>query len=201
MINPQDDHEYNLLFGVQLSIRYHDRRCGWFEAWHNSTMALALFMVLADALLPALALGPHAGPLFSLAGAAVLALNIVFGFSARAAKHSRLSGRFLALESKLLPLRDLSEQELQRYNAERNAIEHDEPPVKSLLNALCYFQNWIATNRDADLSTLDEIPLWRRLLAHIANQSGYTGKIMHKVGAKLQAAGQVPRRVESGAQA
>lgn len=183
MIHPQENREYDLLFGVQSSIRYHNHRCGWFEALHNSTLTLALLGVFAHPLLPAIGIGGRAAVWLSVLNAAVLALNVAFSFANRAAKHSRLAGRYLALESKLLPLHKLSEEELQRYAVERSAIEHDEPPVKSLLNALCYFESWVANDREANLKQLAQIPFWRRMLAHIANQTNYTLELMSRVNA------------------
>ena len=145
----------DLLFGVRKSIRYHDRRRAWFERWHNMLMVAAVFATIGAAALSFTVLNLVTGIL--------LALDIVIGPPRRAALHQQLRSQFIELEQKFaLVGKQLSEQEYQRFYAERLRIEVHEPPIKALLNLLCHFEQWRSQSNKADLSPLKEISWFKK---------------------------------------
>lgn len=112
----------------------------------------------------------------SFAAGIVLALNLVGGFSRRAANHHQLATRFSVLESKLVPLRPLEAAEYQPLVRERLEIEAAEPPPLMLLNALCHYELIRATREDLKehaKKQVASIPLGRLALRNVRSQADY----------------------------
>ncbi len=108
MIDP--DREHALLFGVQRSVRYHERRLAWFEAWHNITMVLAVFATSGTAVTVQLQNLDSYSTLLTLTAGILLATNVVLGLSRRAAHHQQLKAQFMDLERKLHPVQALADE-------------------------------------------------------------------------------------------
>ena len=163
-----------LLFGVRKSVRYHARRQAWFEGLHNWSLAVSLALT-----------GGAAVVFFeksdilaytSFAAGIVLALNLVGGFSRRAANHHQLATWFSVLESKLVPLRPLEASEYQPLMRERLELEAAEPPPLMLLNALCHYELIRATREDRREHAKQQVASipWRRLaLRNVRSQAEY----------------------------
>lgn len=171
-----DNPSYGLIFGVRRSIRYHERRRAWFEAWHNLAWTLSFFGSSAAA---AAIFGQWSAEFFwfPVAVAILLAADLVVGFSRKATLHHLLGRRFAALE-RSIPLRSLSAEEYQWFNAQRLEIEQDEPPVKRLLDVLCHYallRSLGGTKRD--LRKMDRISRWRQFSANLWSHEGYIAKL------------------------
>jgi hypothetical protein len=124
-----------LLFDVRRSVRYHDRRCAFFEQLHRVTSVLTI--LLAGSVLFEIARPGDTAPwlvALSVAAAILAASDTVIGFAARAGLHRSLKQRFILLETSILA-RSGSLADHQRV---RLGIEHDEPPVYRALDLLCY---------------------------------------------------------------
>ncbi len=129
--------QYGLLFDVQRSMRYHDRRRAFFDRLHQITGGLTV--LLAGSVLFDIA-RPGATPwwLSSLAVAAALlvAWDMVVNYAAKAGLHRELRRRFGVLEMAMLS-GDLEDGTWQEHHLERLRIEQDEPPVYRALDLLC----------------------------------------------------------------
>lgn len=167
---------HELRFDAQRSIRYHARRRAWFETWHNITLIVAMFASSAAAAAAFRGL-PLASMAFSAGVALLLAADVVIGFSRKAALHNSLQQRFAGIEQRIPVLRELSEAEFETLRARQIEVEQEEPPVKRLLDVLCHFENWRATDRAADLRPAANIPWLRRALAHLWSQASYASQV------------------------
>lgn len=126
---------WGLLFDVRRSVRYHDRRCAFFEQLHRITGVLTILLagsVLFEIARP----GDTASWLvaLSVAAAVLAASDTVIGFAARAGLHRTLKQRFIGLETAILAGSGSEADHLRT----RLAIEHDEPPIYRALDLLCY---------------------------------------------------------------
>lgn len=132
-----DDAQYGLLFDVRRSVRYHDRRRGFFDRLHRLTNLLTILMA-GSVLYDLGKTGETAGWLVVLSAAAALlaALDMVVGYSAWARRHHDLKTRFCALEIDMLS-GGLAPATWQAYAVRRLQIERDEPPVFRALDLLC----------------------------------------------------------------
>lgn len=175
-----DDSSYGLIFGVRRSIRYHDRRRAWFEAWHNLTLTLSFFGSSAAA---AALFGQWSAEFFwfPVAVALLLAADLVIGFSRKATLHHLLGRSFADLE-RSIPLRSLTREEYRWFMSQRLKIEEDEPPVKRLLDALCHYALLRSLGgTEQDMKSMRKIPRWRQFFANLCSQEDYIVKLADSV--------------------
>lgn len=169
-----DDAQYGLLFDVRRSVRYHDRRRGFFDRLHRVTNVLTILMA-GSVLYDLGKAGETAWWLVALSAlAAVLAaLDMVVGYSAWATRHHDLKNRFCALEIDMLS-GDVAPATWQGYAVRRLKIERDEPPVYRALDLLCRDELLIAegvTRERApkEFSTLSGWQRWTSQVWHWAD--------------------------------
>lgn len=115
----------------------------------------------------------------SVSAAVILSIGLVIGYDRRASLHRVLASRFSFLESKMVPLQSYSDEKYQEFYSERLAIESEEPPKKSLLNALCDYELRRATRRDLDEQTMEQvgrIPWIRRAFSQLISQPSYVAE-------------------------
>ena len=138
-MNPKDldDAQYGLLFDVRRSVRYHDRRRGFFDRLHRLTNVLTILMA-GSVLYDLGKTGETAGWLVALSALAALlaALDMVVGYSAWATRHHDLKNRFCGLEIDMLS-GDLAPATWQAYAVRPLQIGRDGPPVYRALDLLC----------------------------------------------------------------
>lgn len=130
-----------LIFGIEKSIRYHQRRRAHYEGPHKAVM-LGVILTGSAAFANALGHGAAMG-----LGAAVLgASDLAFGFSRRARDHEILHRRFtdLAIRARQ-PGAD--EQVIERARLE---IETDEPPIYWAVESDCFMEVAAAWGRKVD---------------------------------------------------
>jgi len=132
----EDDDTNDLIFAIQRSVRYHDRRVAHFDVLHKITSVLTILMsgiVILDLA------GTESRRWIKViaAVAAVLgAFDLVVGYSHRATQHRELKRQFCALERRLVKAR--TSDEIQEIQADRLLIEADEPPIFRALDAQCH---------------------------------------------------------------
>jgi hypothetical protein len=122
-----------LNFGVEKSLRYHQRRRAHYERLHKATM---LGVILSGS--AAFANSLDHLHWFGLVAATLGALDLVFGFSHRARDHELLHKRFTALAAELRTTTSPTQEEAQRWERCRLEIESDEPPTYWALEASCW---------------------------------------------------------------
>lgn len=130
--------QYSLLFDVRRSVRYHDRRCCFFDRLHHVTGALTV--LLAGSVLFDIA-RPGDNPLWlsimAVIAAILSSLDMVMSYSTKSGLHRDLKKRFVTLEMDILS-GDASEATWGNHQRERLLIEKDEPPVYRVLDLLCH---------------------------------------------------------------
>lgn len=165
---PQSDLDYlwdkrdALLYRVELSALYHQKRERFFEAADKGGKAIAILGGSA-------ALGKVLSPDVVMWAAAAITisstLSLVFGFSDKARRHAELVRNFKQVESDLLRKgeRDFCEQDLTDCAARIAMLEASEPPSLATLVRIC--QNELACARGA-AESCKRVGLMPRLLAH-----------------------------------
>ena len=159
-----------LSFTVNVSLRYHSQRRGWFDALHRVTMVLSA--VGGSAALSSVLTAGQDSPgskslvliialIVTLAGA----LNVAFGFSERARTANDLYRRFALLAHQMAAHAAPGAAELRAWTAERLMIEADEPPVISVLNVLCHNAEAVARGYGDDQRY--RVRWWQRLFANL----------------------------------
>lgn len=151
-----------LLFHIDRSIRYNDRRCSFWGRLDRASNAINLVM--------------GSGVIFGLlkesgnlsAGCAVLvtimtATNLVWGFCRMELLHHSLASRYRDIESDMRTT-EPSEDVLRSAIRARLAAEKDEPPARMVLNDMCHNETIVALGRSEDY--LVEIPFIKRMFAH-----------------------------------
>lgn len=163
-LHEMSDQQYGLLFDVRRSVRYHDRRCAFFERMHQVTGGLTV--LLAGSVLFDIA-RPGDSPAWLLAVAAVAAVlaawDIIVGYAGQAGRHRDLKARFVALEMRMFAGDDAAET-WSDYQVERLAIEQDEPPIYRALDVLCHNELLRAERSDAPAAPLSD---WQRFTCHL----------------------------------
>lgn len=139
-IDDISDEMWKLLFGVQRSARYHDRRCRFYDQAHTLTAGLSL--LLGSASVASLAQGSDELRLAAMIGSGLVAVlssfDLVIGYARKAREHAGLKRRFIALEAAMTKAPD--DELLATYKAQRLKIEADEPPKMHALDILCHVE-------------------------------------------------------------
>lgn len=167
-MNEQDvsylwDRRHGLLYRVQLSVLYHQKRERYFDACDKIAKAIAIIGGSA-------ALSRMGGPDLILYVAAVITitstLSLVFGFSDRSKRHSELARSFRQLEAEICGKgeRDFTEADLNAWTAKERTLEGSEPPALGALVILC--QNELAMAQGQQ-DKIVRISWLRRTLAHV----------------------------------
>lgn len=136
MDTSQQAKQFDLLFGVVKSVRYHNHRRAHYERLHQLTNVAAIitagyaFLAVSEVSLPiwTSALG--------MLSALLAAFDLVIGYSRMADCHRNLSRRFSCLEQDMGDS-DVAEADLKKFTRERLEIEKDEPPIYRALDVLC----------------------------------------------------------------
>lgn len=176
--------DYNaLLFGVQRSVRYHDRREGFFRWCHTFVMFSAVVFGSATAVTFGAEIGESLPLWVRLLPAMLMtlfsAVDLVVRVSDKAHLHAGLRRQFIDLERQLIvrrreaPLDDL----VSEITDKRLQIEATEPPVLKVLDTLCHNELMRANGHERK----DEVPVnWlQRLCAQffdVAEASLYSTK-------------------------
>lgn len=162
--NAIKDKEWELLWGVRRSVRYHMRRCRFFDMFHSFSNFVGVFAGTGAAVTFLSGLNPHIAVLSSMIVAAMSSLDLVVGTGPKARLHNELAKQFVELEKDMVlagPI--VSEDALKALEARRLEIEAGEPPILRTLDRLCY--NELAQAMGCRNSYI-KIPFWQRWLAN-----------------------------------
>ena len=153
----------DVLFDVRLSIRYHERRQGFFGGLLNATLFASLTLNSAAAGILLSRTPEIWATVAMLIVATMSAACLAYGARDKAARHDDLRRRFITLESEIRR-RDHTDEVAEWGELERLAIEADEPPTLSTIYALCHNEE----SKAMDFAQDDLIPITKtqRFLAH-----------------------------------
>jgi len=173
MANELDDRTYALLFGVRRSVRYHSHRRRFYEIWNSVTVTLSVLggssaatAIISD-IPEALEWLPAS---FAALVAIIAALDLAIGTARRADVHSDLSRRFIGLEQRFAPGKNLTDDEYEAITRARLEIEAGEPTILRLLDLMCHYELLRAIG---DKSKHPQFPWLRRKSAHWLSQGDY----------------------------
>jgi hypothetical protein len=170
-----------LKWGAERSVRYHMRRQGFFERWHQFNAFMTLMSGSAGFALIALGAGTGPAMLLTAVVAVISALDLLGAPSTRARLHHDLRRRFTEL---LIAANecDGSAKKVTRLDGVRKRIENDEPPVFRALDILAH--NDLCAARGIDPSKPNafySLPTYMRLTAQIVrwDSAGAMMKMKH----------------------
>lgn len=162
----------DLLFEVDKSLRYHQRRRAHFERWHRWSM-LAIVLLGSAAVArwedSISLLGVPANAMLGLLTALIGALDLVYAPAIRAGEHERLHRRFTELAVLIRRCDKPTSIDISRWETERLFIEADEPPIFWALEADCF--NETARSLGRTKEPLNVVG-WRRPLKHLIRFEG-----------------------------
>ncbi|MCY3606572.1 MAG: hypothetical protein OXH45_12570 [Gammaproteobacteria bacterium] len=161
---------HDLLFGVRKSVRYHEKREGFFTNVQNIASFVSILSSSAAALIITnfIATGwPALGKvLIPLAGALFSSISLAWRAPSRAAEHKSLKQRFISLERKLIACRrNPAEEDIENLTRERLLIEMEEPPVLEVLEAICY--NEITHSMGLSRQSMVTVGRWQRAFSSL----------------------------------
>ena len=142
----------DLDFAIEKSMRYHQRRRGFYDAWHKVMM----FAVIAIAPVLALLLDQPL-EVIVLIPAILAALDLVWAPSHRARDHELLFREFSALAIKIRSAAEPDPGQYMGWAAERIRIETGEPPIYIALEADCDNEVKRAWGLDRELVEIDPL--------------------------------------------
>ncbi|MDR6915075.1 hypothetical protein J2X66_001940 [Pseudomonas sp. 3296] len=130
------DRWHNTLFSVRRSIRYHQRRRGFYDRLDKTSNMLSLIFG-STAIYGILQTNTKTLALIASAAVTVFAsINLVIGSAQRGRDHTDFMRKYVELEKRMLGIE--SEERLLEVAAARLSIEAEEPPVLHVLNAICH---------------------------------------------------------------
>jgi len=157
---------WDLLWGVRRSQRYHARRRVFYQRWHQCTAFVgimggsAVIASVGDIVPQWVAL------VAALGVAALCAADLIAKTADMAHIHNALRGRFMALERHIVNAHHATEKDLATWQAERLAIEAEEPPVHVALDILCENELIRATGGHLAQAPLHSLGWFKRITAH-----------------------------------
>jgi hypothetical protein len=176
----------SLLFDVQRSIRYHDRRIAHFDKLHKATNVFTILMsgvVILDVFTPLAAPSPSDQSLtlsfwvkiFAAIAALFSAFDLVVGFGHRANEHRDLKRRFCVLERQVISAS--TPATIQEAQIKRSEIEAEEPPIFRALDAMCYNEMIIAQGHSTTSEYFHKVSPLKRWTANWIRWSDYSSAV------------------------
>ena len=158
--------EWELLWGVRRSVRYHMRRCRFFDTFHAFTSFVGVFAGSGAAVTYLWGKHPDYATIGALSVAIMSSIDLVVGTGPKARLHNELAKRFIELEKEMtLAHRSLTEESIEKFTAERLEIEADEPPILRTLDLLCH--NELARAMGIPESSLVRIGPLKKIFANL----------------------------------
>lgn len=166
-ISDTDDEQYGLWFAVKRSIRYHERRQGFFLLMHQITSGLTI--LLAGSVLFDLAKtgdNPWWMNTIAVVSALLAAWDIVINYSSKAELHRSLRNRWIEMEESIVA-GDNSPEAWEKHTINRLKIERDEPPIYRALDALCHNEVMVAEGNKKGAPGWFEVCFFQRITSQI----------------------------------
>ena len=138
---------HSLLFDIDRSIRYHERRMAFYDNCRIITNVLTMIIsgaVIFDVFNSSATVFPLAQVILGLISAGYSLMDLTLGgYGKHADNHKRLRRRFSDLKRSIIAS-NYDQQQLSKFEQERLLIETDEPPIYVALDSLCHNEQLIA---------------------------------------------------------
>lgn len=172
MIEKLDNDNYNLLFSIRRSVRYHIHRRRFYEAWNRITILVALIGGSSSVVTTIGSYGPeYMRLLLPIVVSIVAAFDLAVGSTTKlAGNHGELAQRFIELEKVYSKGKNLTESEFEDAVNQRLRIEASEPTPLRLLDAMCHYE---ILKSYGDKKDHPKIPWYRRIMVHLLSQTTY----------------------------
>jgi hypothetical protein len=158
-----EEKNYEALYRIRVSVRYHQRRARWFESLDLWVKGISVLMGTAAVA----ALWKDHEDVAAWAAALITVgttLSLVFGFSQKARLHSDFVRRYLELESELVSKIEPDLPYIHGVNGRIRMLEGQEPAPLGALVTLC--QNELA-RQDGQEAYVVPMRWYHRLFAHL----------------------------------
>jgi len=155
-----------LLFDIQRSVRYHNRRVAFYERFSKTTSAVSLIFG-SSSIYAVLKEHKMVAVILAAIVTAFSIIDLIVGTSSKARLHSDLSRRFTSLEKALLLDNDVADEKYNVFYAERLDIEADEPPPLRVLDSICYNELLRSMGYDMNYSPAVKITWYQRWFSQI----------------------------------
>ncbi len=158
------------LFDIRRSVRYHMKRCRFYDSFHDVITALNV-MLGVSAIYSLLTNIISTNIIAIIVGfiSAMGVIDLVIGTSRKARLHNDLANKFIELEQYML---GKDEESLKRVISKRLEIEKTEPPVLSVLDVICHNEQVLADGYDK--SHIQKIGWGQRLLSNFIDFRTHT---------------------------
>lgn len=162
------EEQYGLYHSVIRSIRYHDRRMGFFRLLHNITSVVTIFLA-SSFLLASNNIDENLWlKVLSIIAALFAALDIVVGFSESANLHHTLRRKYMDLELAILSVSQTDTEAWKNLQLNSLKIEQEEPPIYRALDLLCREEvNAAEGIKPEEDEWHTELKWYQRLTAHL----------------------------------
>ena len=157
---------------VQRSVRYHNRRRGFFRQLHAGIMFICIIMGSGSILTIGIRFNESSEwPMWLIVIPSVIvtivsALDLVVGTAAKSGEYTALYRRFIELEQEMISSHGkCTEEDIARWTEARLNIEIDEPPIMRIVDILCHNE----TARSIGSSDMYHVPITLRMVAHFTN--------------------------------
>ena len=128
----------DLLFFLEISIRYHGARLRWYENWRKRNLLfIVLFSLIAILLLVFNQPNSCVSSSFSSLALIIAVVDLVFDNGGQARLHDRLLRRFSDIEAEAMSEDKPKKEQIKDWNYKFYKILPDEPPMYRALNAHC----------------------------------------------------------------
>lgn len=127
---------WNLLWGVERSVKYHDRRRGFFLVCHRLVLGTGIMVAATGVAVAHDVLLPQWLTTASLIAGTAFLLDLIADFSGAATLHTDLKNRFADLEREIVKADQGTD--LRPMIDRRLEIQKDEPRIMRALDLLCH---------------------------------------------------------------
>lgn len=154
---------HKVLYRVELSIRYHLKREGFFDLCDKFAKVVS---VVGGSAVVARVLPPNALMAVAVLITVCSAVSLVFGLSDKAKRHFDLAKSFRRLESEIhgKGTKTFSDIDVAGWNSKIRELETNESATLATLVILCQNELAIAQNQP---EKVEKVNLLRRLFAHL----------------------------------
>lgn len=139
MNNTLDKSFKDLLWGIQLSTRYHQHRCAHFDHWHKIVVFLVIILG-SSAVAGSLGSYPFSATICAAVITFLSTIELVFAPTQKSRLHFDLASKFIDLEKNIVRSQaEPTDEKLTSLTEKRLSIEAEEPiPLRPLVWDTCY---------------------------------------------------------------